>query len=118
EASMTTPDASTKTDATSIDLFDAFPIPDGPLGDCVKCIRDQCGTELNACLNEEGCRTGVLCTLGMCLPRGGGDAGINPACIAGCFPDITQAVAAIGGVSCVTTRCADICGVPPDASTD
>ena len=37
-----TADAST-TDGF-IDIFDAFTIPDGPLGDCLGCARDKCGS--------------------------------------------------------------------------
>src|SRR5262245_46480005 len=84
------PDASDSSrDATEggpgfIDIFDAFPIPDGPLGDCITCVRDRCGMQVNQCANVAACRAGLVCTATTCV-AGSGDAGPDPACVLGCF---------------------------------
>jgi hypothetical protein len=89
-----------------IDIFDAFGIPDGPLGDCVGCIRDKCGAEVNACVNNAACRAGLQCTLAMCLSSGMPDL----ACVVGCFMgDTAAALSAAGALMCVNSKCSAVC---------
>ena len=107
-----------------IDIFDAFPLPDGPLSGCVTCVRDRCGMQVNACANDEACRAGLLCTIMTCLATGG-DAGPDLACVTGCFMgDFRAAFAAIGSFTCINMNCGASCvpmadgGVPSDAIGD
>src|SRR5579859_174739 len=104
-----------------IDIFDAFPIPDGQAGACAACVRDQCGAQVNACVNSDVCRNGLVCTVMTCL-AGGGMPDLT--CILGCFNgDTGAAFAAIGALMCINTSCGGACtpaldaGMPGDAST-
>lgn len=91
------------------DLFDVFPLPDAG---CPNCIRDRCGSQLNACINNPACMTGLFCTLQMCGLLGEGGA-INPSaflCVLGCFNgDQATALSALGGLQCLTMTCASVC---------
>jgi hypothetical protein len=106
-----------------IDIFDVFPRIDGPLGDCVSCVRDRCGMQVNQCANSASCRAGLLCTILTCVTLAG-DAGLNPSCVTGCFMgDLAAAFSAISSFSCVNTGCGTTClpgvagqGGVPDAS--
>jgi len=118
-----------------IDLFDVFPIPDGG---CPGCIRDRCGTQINACINNPACAAGLFCTLQMCAGGLAGDSGVDPttfACIIGCFNgDQNLAFMAIGSLTCITMTCGGACNFldagpdvsppnpdvqrPPDAGAD
>jgi hypothetical protein len=108
------------------DLFDVFPLPDAG---CPNCIRDRCGAQLNACINNPACISGLLCTAQMCGVLGEG--GLNPSaflCVLGCFNgDQATALSAIGGLQCLTMTCGSVCNFldaggggfdvrPPDAS--
>jgi hypothetical protein len=104
-----------------IDIFDALPIPDGQAGACAACVRDNCGTQVNECVNSDVCRNGLVCTFMTCLAGGGMP---DLACILGCFNgDTSAAFAAVGALMCVQTSCGSICtpsfegGMPIDAST-
>jgi len=98
-----------------IDLFDVFPLPDGPVGVCVTCIRDRCGAEVNECANSDACRAGLLCTLTTCVATGGGGAP-DLACVTGCFMgDFRAALVATGSFSCINTNCSTTC-LPPASS--
>jgi hypothetical protein len=100
-----------------IDLFDVFPLPDAG---CPACIRDRCGSQINACFINPACAQGLFCTLQMCL---GGilDAGVGPAaygCVLGCFNgDQATALTAIGSIQCLTMTCAGACNFLPEAGT-
>ena len=92
-----------------IDIFDAFPIPDGPLGDCITCVRDRCGMQVNQCANTAVCRAGLVCTLTTCV-AGSGDAGPDLGCVTGCFMgDIGAAFSAVGALTCINMSCGAIC---------
>jgi hypothetical protein len=124
--------ADVSADATNdgpIDLFDVFPLGDAG---CPACIRDRCGAQINACINNPACATGLVCTLQMCAGGLlGGDGGYTPAdllCVLGCFNgDQATAFIAIGSLTCVTMTCGGSCSLgdaaaadvrPPDASVD
>jgi hypothetical protein len=107
-----------------IDIFDAFAIPDGPIGDCVGCIRDKCGAEVNQCVNNEACRAGLQCALTTCLASGTPD----PSCLLGCFMNDPVAIFTAGAaLMCVNSKCSAVCApggieggtldgsLPPDA---
>ena len=112
-----------------INLFDVFPLGDAG---CPACIRDRCGTQINACVNNPACATGLVCTLQMCAGGLlGGDGGYSPTdllCVLGCFNgDQATAFMAIGALTCVTMTCGGSCTLgdaavvdvrPPDASAD
>ena len=117
-----------------IDLFDVFPLPDGG---CPGCIRDRCGTQINACINNPACAAGLFCTLQMCAGGLVGEGGFNPSsftCVLGCFNgDQNLAIMAISSLTCVTMTCGAACNfldagsdvrrepdvsTPPDASID
>jgi len=107
------PDVST--DAPFIDIFDAFALPDGPLGGCVACIRDRCGAQVNECANSDVCRAGLLCTLATCVSTGA-DAQPDLACLSGCFMgDFRAVLAATGSFSCINSSCGVAC-LPPGAT--
>ena len=103
-----------------IDIFDVFPLGDGPLGVCVSCVRDRCGTQVNACLNSATCSAGLLCTIATCVADGGGAP--NLTCVLGCFMnDFNAALTASSSFSCITMECGATCmpgggegGVPGD----
>jgi hypothetical protein len=103
-----------------IDIFDAFPIPDGPLSDCVSCIRDRCGQQVNQCVNNAVCRAGLLCTFTTCLANGMPDQ----ACVLNCFMgDPLAALTAVGALTCINSSCGATCmagfegGMMLDANT-
>jgi hypothetical protein len=116
-----------------INLFDIFPLPDGG---CPGCIRDRCGSQINACFNNPACAAGLFCTLQMCAGGLLGDSGLSPSslvCVLGCFGgDQSLAFLAIGSFTCVTMTCGGACNfldagsdarppnpdVEPDASAD
>ena len=116
-----------------INLFDIFPLPDGG---CPGCIRDRCGSQINACFNNPACAAGLLCTLQMCAGGLLGEGGVSPSslvCVLGCFGgDQSLAFLAIGSFTCVTMTCGGACNfldagsdarppnpdVQPDASAD
>jgi hypothetical protein len=116
-----------------INLFDIFPLPDGG---CPGCIRDRCGSQINACFNNPACAAGLFCTLQMCAGGLLGEGGVSPtslACVLGCFGgDQSLAFLAIGSFTCVTMTCGGACNfldagsdarppnpdVQPDASAD
>jgi hypothetical protein len=104
-----TPDASSSDVSRAdgfIDIFDAFPIPDGPLGGCVTCVRDRCGDQVNQCLNDEACRTGLQCTFTMCLGSGMPDQ----ACVLGCFMNNPlAALSAVAALTCINMSCGASC---------
>jgi hypothetical protein len=120
QAEASVPDASvpgatdSSRDATEggpgfIDIFDAFPIPDGPVGDCLTCVRDRCGMQVNQCANSAVCRAGLVCTLTTCV-AGSGDAGPDLGCVTGCFMgDIGAAFSAVGALTCINMSCGAIC---------
>src|SRR6266536_1559879 len=56
-----------------VDIFDAFPIPDGQAGVCASCVRDKCGMQVNECVNSDVCRNGLVCTIMTCLATGAAD---------------------------------------------
>ena len=89
-----------------IDIFDAFPVPDGALGGCVTCIRDRCGAQVNQCLNNDACRAGLQCTFTTCLGTGMPD----PACLLGCFMgDPAAALSAVAALMCINSSCGAAC---------
>ena len=89
-----------------IDIFDVFPIPDGPIGGCVTCVRDHCGAQVNQCLNNEVCRAGLQCTFTMCLSSGMPDT----ACVLGCFNnDPAAALTAVATLMCINSSCGAAC---------
>jgi hypothetical protein len=89
-----------------IDIFDAFGVPDGPLGDCVGCIRDKCGAEVNQCVNNPACRAGLQCTLTTCVSSGMPDI----ACVLGCFMgDTAAALSAGAALMCINSKCSSVC---------
>jgi hypothetical protein len=103
-----------------IDLFDVFPLGDAG---CPACIRDRCGTQINACLNNPACATGLFCTLQMCAGGLlGGDGGYTPAdllCVFGCFNgDQATAITAIGSLTCITMTCGGSCSLGDAAVAD
>jgi hypothetical protein len=101
-----------------IDLFDAFPVPDGPVGTCIGCVRDRCGAEVNRCANDALCRQGLACALATCvaMPADGG-AGPDPVCLLGCFMGNLAALASAGGAfGCISMNCAASCA--PAGATD
>jgi hypothetical protein len=119
-----TNDSGTPRSEAGFDL-DAFPIPDGPIGACAVCIRDMCQDDLATCASDPKCQTGVICTLQNCAQYAMGEAGLDGlSCITKCFGDIQTALAAVNGLTCVTTKC-DTCTAlldgggssPPDASS-
>jgi len=94
-----------------IDIWEVFPIPDsGPIGACASCVRDKCGTQVNACVNDPVCRAGLACTATSCL-GGGGPGGFDLACVAKCFGgDLSKAFQAINTFTCVISGCGTACG--------
>ncbi|MET0594248.1 MAG: hypothetical protein ABW133_16220 [Polyangiaceae bacterium] len=93
-----------------IDLFDVFPLPDAG---CTNCIRDRCGSQINACFNNPACGQGLLCTLQNCAALDGGISTTNPAaliCVLNCFNgDQATAFMAIGSLTCLTMTCGSVC---------
>jgi hypothetical protein len=103
-----------------IDIFDAFSVPDGPLGGCVTCIRDRCGDQVNQCVNDSVCRAGLQCTLATCLGTGMPDV----TCVLACFMgDTVATLTAVGALTCINMSCGATCmagldgGAPGDAGT-
>lgn len=99
----------TPRDAGPIDLFDVFPLPDAG---CPNCLRDRCGSQINACINNPACGQGLLCTIQNCA-LDGGISTTNPAallCVLNCFGgDQATAFMAIGSLTCVTMTCGSVC---------
>jgi hypothetical protein len=94
-------------DGGVIDIFDAFPLPEGG---CAACVRDQCGEQINACANSTACREGLLCVFQMCAGGALGDAGRDLGCVLQCFKgDLLAAASAISGFTCVGTNCGEAC---------
>lgn len=104
------------------DFFDTLPpIPDGALGDCVACLEEECGEEINACYNDPTCVEGIQCTVTECLAGGGGGGaggggggggGIDFQCVLGCFDnDMGSAMTALAVFQCVTQSCGEDCGM-------
>ena len=101
------------------DFFDTLPpIPDGALGDCVSCLQDECGDQINACYNDPTCVEGIQCTVTDCLAgsgsggSGGSAGGVDFQCVLGCFDnDIGSAMTAMAAFQCVTESCSDDCGL-------
>ncbi len=115
-ASERSPSKDVSTDAARgdrfIDIFDAFPLPDGPLGGCLTCVRDQCGAQVNECANSESCRAGLLCTLTTCVAAGG-DGGPDIACVTSCFMgDFGAVLTVAGSFACINTGCGGACSPP------
>ena len=112
-----TPDVSTTTPESGFDIVGA--LPDGSLRDCAVCIRDQCGTLLSDCFNDQVCSQGVTCTVATCFPMSGAamaDGGLDVGCVITCFMgSLPAAASAAGGVTCITTTCGPTCGLMPDA---
>jgi len=92
------PDVST--DAPFIDIFDAFALPDGPLGGCVACIRDRCGAQVNECANSDVCRAGLLCTLATCVSTGADASRTLLAGAGASWANFRAVLAATGSFSC------------------
>jgi hypothetical protein len=97
----------------SINVFEIFPIPDGAGAACATCLSDQCGMQINTCVNDMRCRDGFACALQNCIgAREGGtpDGGLDFACINTCFMGnfaaIGEALAAFG---CITRQCGGMC---------
>lgn len=98
-----------------IDIWDVIPIPDsGVIGECASCVRDKCGSQVNACINSPACRSGLACVATKCLAGGGGGGGtggIDFACVTGCFGgDFKTASLAISTFTCVISGCGAKCG--------
>lgn len=121
----TVPDTFTPTDAPKpdagpdrfIDIWEVLPIPDGgPIGDCLGCVRDKCGSSVNACINDAKCRSGLACTVTNCLTGGGGGGGgglggFDFACVTKCFDgDLKAAGTAISTFTCLLGTCGGKCG--------
>jgi hypothetical protein len=107
-------------DAPPINLFDVFPLGDAG---CPACIRDRCGEQINACINNPACANGLFCTLQMCAGGLlGGDGGFTPTdlvCVLGCFNgDTATAFMAIGSLTCVTMTCGGSCSLGDAAAID
>jgi hypothetical protein len=100
----------TPTKDSGIDIWDVFPIPDsGPIGACATCVKDSCGAQVNDCLNDAACRSGVTCTVTKCL-TGGGTGGFDIACVLGCFGgDTSKAFLAVSVFTCITSTCGKEC---------
>jgi hypothetical protein len=97
-----------------IDLFDVFPIPDGPASTCVNCVRDRCGAEINGCANSDPCRLGLACALTTCIAMpaegGPGGAGLDQACLFGCFMgNLGALTSAAGAFTCIGMSCTAAC---------
>ena len=115
------PDVSrdTQTPDRFIDIFDVLPLGDGPLGVCVSCVRDRCGMQVNACLNNPTCAAGLLCTIVTCVTDAGAP---NLTCVLGCFMnDFNAALTASSSFSCINMECGAKClpgegGAPGDAN--
>ena len=111
EAGSSPADVSVDTprDAGPFDLFDVFPLPDAG---CTNCLRDRCGSQINACINNPACGQGLLCTIQNCA-LDGGISTTNPTallCVLNCFGgDQATAFMAIGSLTCVTMTCGSIC---------
>lgn len=99
---------------TFIDIWEVFPIPDsGPIGVCASCVRDMCGTQVNACINSPECRSGLACTVAKCLAGGGGGGpgGFDLKCVTDCFGgDLSKALQAVATFTCITGKCGMQCG--------
>lgn len=99
-----------------IDIFDVLPIPEGgPIGDCAGCVRDNCGKQVNECINKPACRNGLGCVMTRCLAGGGGGGGgpggFDFACVNDCFKgDFGSAGLAISAFTCITGKCGSKCG--------
>jgi hypothetical protein len=110
-------DVSTTTPEGGFDIVGA--LPDGSLRDCAVCIRDQCGTLLSDCFNDQVCSQGVTCTVASCFPMSGAamrDGGLDLGCVINCFMgSLPAAASAAGGVMCISTSCSAMCGLMPDA---
>jgi hypothetical protein len=107
-------------DAPPINLFDVFPLGDAG---CPACIRDRCGAQINACINNPACANGLFCTLQMCAGGlVGGDGGFTPTdlvCVLGCFNgDQATAFMAIGSLTCITMTCGGSCSLGDAAAID
>ncbi len=92
----------------------------GVLG-CASCVTQQCGTQINACLQDPNCLMGIQCIATMCLGGGGAmgggplggalGGGGNFGCFLQCFGGNFQTVGeAISAVTCVTQQCGSTCG--------
>jgi hypothetical protein len=78
-----------------IDIFDAFPIPDGPAAACINCVRLACALTSCIAMQAEG---------------GPGGAGPDPACLFGCFMGNLGALAsATGAFTCIGMNCTAAC---------
>ena len=119
DASVTPDTAVSKPDTAGvdryIDIWDVFPIPDsGPIGACASCVRDKCGSNVNACINSAKCRSGLACVATKCLTGaggGGGTGGIDFKCLNDCFGgDFAAAGLAITTFTCVINNCGATCG--------
>jgi hypothetical protein len=92
-----------------VDIFDAFGVPDGPVGVCVSCVRDRCGMQVNECANSVPCSTGLLCTLARCTAEAGA-SGPDLTCVLGCFMnDFSTALLATSSLACVSSQCGATC---------
>ncbi|MGZ3416347.1 MAG: hypothetical protein ACXWUG_08535 [Polyangiales bacterium] len=112
---VTTDSGTPPTKDTGIDIFDVIPIPEGGvIGECAGCVRDNCGSAVNKCINDPKCRSGLTCAVTKCLAGGmggGGMGGLDFGCLTTCFGgDFSAAATAISAFTCVTGKCGSKCG--------
>jgi hypothetical protein len=99
-----------------IDIFDAFPLPEGP---CVDCVRDHCSTQINQCVNDTACREGLLCAARMCAPGSSPDAGADLVCLFACFKgDLVKVFGALEGLGCIQSNCTNACSTEDGGASD
>jgi hypothetical protein len=118
-ADATTPPAADAANPLLV-LLDSLPISDAsPAGQCAGCVRNQCMTALSSCATDPACAQGLLCVVTTCMASEAGAADL--VCLLGCFGgDLTVAMKAVSGATCVTTTCGSSCSalIPPEGGAD
>jgi hypothetical protein len=104
---------------TQIDVFAWVPDSSAsPLGACASCIKTNCGTAINECVNDPQCVEGAACTIMQC--SAGVVANVAAAdiastatdflCVMNCFGgDIKAAIRITSDAICLTQTCSAFC---------
>ncbi len=69
----------------------------------MQCAEQSCASQVNACFNNPGCASGVVCAVTSC-------GGFNLGCVFGCFQgDFSAAIQAFQAFSCLAGNCGQQC---------
>lgn len=109
DAPVEPPVADATPEASSASPGNALSDAGGILG-CGLCLFNTCGSDLQACFEDEGCRGIFQCVLTECAGGDGGGGGLTSACAVRCAgSDPLAAIQLFGLFQCVTGECGSKC---------